>query len=154
MQPLIIGLDPGTTTAYAILDIDGEIIKVSSKRNIKLCNILTDIIYHGKPILVGTDKGKIPSLVKKFSNLTGAIIVSPDEDLLSCEKKKNIKAKNSHEADALSSAFFAYEQKKKLLERISNKLEKKDKLELKDEVVKIVFSNKSSIDRAIKTLES
>jgi uncharacterized protein len=154
MQPLIVGLDPGTTSAYAVLDIDGDVIKVASERNAKLSDIIKDIISYGKPLLIGTDKEKVPSFVKKFAILTGANIVSPEEDLLLQDKRINIKTKNEHENDALASAFFAYEQNKKLFDRINNKLKKKDKPELKNDVVNIVFSEKISIDKALKILES
>lgn len=122
MQPLIIGLDPGTTTAYAVLDSNREIIKVASKRNIKLSTIIRDIIRYGKPLVVGTDKEKIPRLVKKFSLATGAKIVNPYEDRSVREKRNStdIKTKNEHEFDALVSAFYAYDKYKNLFRKIKN----------------------------------
>jgi len=156
MQPLIIGLDPGTTTAYAILDSNGEIIKVNSKRNMKLSSILNDVIKYGKPLLVGTDKEKVPKLIKKFSLLTGAKIISPEEDRVVKEKRKaiNIKTRNGHEFDALTSAFFAFDKSKNLINRIKVNLKKRDMAELKDEVVSLVFSRGISIHKALNLVQS
>ncbi len=153
MQPLIIGLDPGTTSAYAILDISGDIIKVRSRRNMKLSVMIKDIIKYGKPLLAGTDKEKIPRTIKKFSLLTGAKIVSPEEDISVTQKKVPIKTKNEHETDALSSAYFAYDKYKSKFKRIRNYLIKKDKIELLDDVITLVISEEISKHKALKAIK-
>ena len=156
MHPLIIGLDPGTTTAYAILDSNREIIKVASRRNIKLSSIIRDIIKYGRPLLVGTDKEKVPRLVKKFSLATGAKIVSPPEDRSVREKRNsmNLKTKNEHEFDALVSAFYAYDKYQKTFRKIKNSLIKNNKIELLDYVITLVLLEEINIYKAVKILES
>jgi len=153
MQPLIIGLDPGTTSAYAIIDISGDIIKVRSRRNMKLSTMVKDIIKYGKPLLIGTDKEKIPKTIKKFSLSTGAKIVSPEEDISVTQKKVPIKTKNEHETDALSSAFFVYDKYKNKFKKIRNYLIKKDKVELLDNVITLVISEGMSKHKALKTIK-
>ncbi len=156
MQPLIIGLDPGTTTAYAILDSNRDIIKVASRRNIKLSTIIRDIIRYGKPLLVGTDKEKIPRLVKKFSLATGAKIVGPFEDRTVKEKRLSatIKTKNEHETDALACAFYAYDKYGNTFRKIKNNLIKNNKIELLDYVMAMVLLEDINIYKAVKILES
>jgi uncharacterized protein len=120
-KPLVaVGVDPGTTLGYAVVGLDGRILKVGSARGAGLQQLIEAVTYHGKPVIVGTDKAKLPEMVYQFSAKTGARIVAPEADLLVAEKKlliKGIEAGNSHENDALSSALFA-------LKRFSNRLSK------------------------------
>src|SRR3989338_1935418 len=78
---LIIGIDPGTTTAYAIIDIEGKLIKTSSSKHLELSKIISAAIKTGKVALVGTDKSKIPNLVYTFAAKIGARIIAPNEEL-------------------------------------------------------------------------
>jgi uncharacterized protein len=156
MQPLIIGLDPGTKTAYAILDTNAEIIKVDSSKSWDFSNLLREIIKYGKPLLVGTDKKTAPNLVRKFSMKTGAKIISPDKDLTGFEKKSLVKieTKNSHEFDALASAFYAYEKIFPLIKKIESFLEKENKPELKEQIFSMLITDSGlSIKTALEKIE-
>src|SRR3989338_1965903 len=64
---LIVGIDPGITTAYAVLDIEGKLIKTSSSKEFGLNQIISETTELGKVVLVGTDKSKIPNLVHLFA---------------------------------------------------------------------------------------
>ena len=44
---LIVGIDPGTTVAYAILDLNGTVIKTLSKKELDLSSLITEIIKLG-----------------------------------------------------------------------------------------------------------
>ena len=55
---LILGVDPGTTKGYAVLDIKGNILDVKSSKLISMDIIMGETIKLGKPILVGTDVKK------------------------------------------------------------------------------------------------
>ena len=69
---LIVGIDPGTTSAYAILDIDGRLVRMCSAKNKSFSNIVTEIVDFGKVLIVGTDKKKSPEFVQRFAVKTGA----------------------------------------------------------------------------------
>ena len=119
---LIVGVDPGTTLGYAVLDTDGNLIKTKSSKELSLNSLISEVIGLGNVIVVGTDKAKVPSLVDLFSVKTGGRLIKPRGDLKVSEKKKLIfgyKVKDEHQADALASALFAYKGIMSLLKRIN-----------------------------------
>ena len=63
----IIGLDPGTTSAYAILNLKGELIKTNSGKEFSLSEMIKEIMDECTPLIVSTDKAKIPGFVEEFS---------------------------------------------------------------------------------------
>ena len=154
--PIIVGIDPGTTTAFSILDINGNIVKVGSSKNMGLSALISMVIPYGDIILVGTDKQKCPKFIENFAVKTGAKIVKPKQDLLISEKKKlinRIKTKNSHEADSLASAILAYKNIYPLFKKVDSFLSRKSKKYLSNKVKKIVLMKGLSISDAIKYIE-
>ena len=118
---LIAGIDPGMTTAYAVLDIEGNLLHLNSSKQLDLNLLISEIINIGKVALVGTDKAKVPGLVEAFATKLGARIASPPEDLKVDEKRKMITGfdfNDEHQGDALASALFAYKEIKTLLNKI------------------------------------
>jgi len=53
---LVIGLDPGTTVGYAVMDIEGNLVCIGSSKNTGMSMIIDKIIPLGSVLLVGTDK--------------------------------------------------------------------------------------------------
>ena len=120
MQPIIAGIDPGTTVGYAVLDFNGSVLE-SGSGSLSLNELTRKIYLHGKPLAVGCDKRNVPSLVREFCAKTGARLFSPYDDL-DFEDKKNlvkIETKNSHEFDALASAVFAFNRLKVKIQKIT-----------------------------------
>ena len=108
---LIAGIDPGTTTAFAVLDIEGNLLHLVSSKQFDLNRLISEAIKFGKVVLVGTDKMKIPGLVGSFAAKLGARVIGPEEDLKVEEKRRMTGSFNfddEHQADALGSALFAY----------------------------------------------
>ena len=97
---LIVGIDPGTTTGYAVLDIDGKLLHLNSSKQLDLNQLISQTINLGKAVLVGTDKAKVPNLVGTFATKLGAKIVNPDEDLKVEEKRRM--AENFNFSDAFN----------------------------------------------------
>ncbi|MBS3123194.1 DUF460 domain-containing protein [Candidatus Woesearchaeota archaeon] len=122
----IVGLDPGTTTAYVLLGLKKEIVHSFSGKELGLNKVISQIIDHSRPLIVGTDKAKTPSFVEEFSRKTGAVIISPPEDLGREEKRLMLVEMgytsfngDEHEKDCLAAALYAYR-------KIATKLEKID----------------------------
>ena len=87
---IIVGIDPGTTIGYAILDMsetrsvsehaqehlvldmNKNLITTGSSKQLDLNSLLSTITLYGKVIAIGTDKKKTPSLIEKFAAKTGA----------------------------------------------------------------------------------
>ena len=154
---LIVGIDPGTTTAYAALDLSGNLVSINSSKNLGLNGLLNEVLNAGKVVVVGTDKAKIPSLVEDFSAKTGARIIYPKEDLKVEEKKstvKEFKTENEHQDDALASSLFAFKRIKPVLERIDLYVKENNKEGIKDSIIDLVLTKEVSIRESIDIIES
>ena len=154
---LIAGIDPGVTTAYAILDIEGNLICLKSKKEFGLNSIISEITNLGKVVLVGTDKEKVPSLVESFSIKTGAKVLRPNQDLKVIEKRdfiKNYATTDEHQGDALASALYAFQRTRPLMKKIDSIARDKNKSNLKSGIKEIVLTKNKSIHEAINILET
>src|SRR3989338_6419099 len=153
---LVVGIDPGTTTAYAVLDLSGNVVSVKSAKNLGINALLAEVMQLGKIVVIGTDKAKIPSLVEDFSAKTGARIVYPKEDLKVEEKKsmvRGFKTENEHQDDALASSLFAFKKIKPVLERIDSYAKENNKEGIKGNIIDLVLTKEVSIREAIDIID-
>lgn len=149
---MIVGIDPGTTVAWAFLDLNGKLISVGSRRNFDSDSLLKEIMNKGRALVIGCDKAKTPFLAQSIAAKFGAKVVSPNYDLLVDEKReltKNFQTNNAHESDALASALFAYNKVLPLLRRVEKTLEKEGRLNLLEKVFEIVLKENMSIRAAL-----
>ena len=140
MKPLsIIGLDPGTTTAGAVLDLNGKVIALFSSKELPLSKIIEKVVGVSLPVITSTDKAKVPALVEEFSRKMGTKIITPLADLLREEKRKLIAekemkiAENGHEHDALAAALYAYQELLPRLQKIERFISENGLIKLKEE---------------------
>lgn len=156
---LIVGVDPGTTVGYAVLDTRGNVLGTRSSKQLELNSIVEEVVGFGSVLAIGTDKRKCPSLVEKAAAKTGARIIAPKEDLFVAEKEmltKNYtagKAGNEHEKDALAAAIYAYKELEPLLQRIRKVLEDSGKQHMFGEVAEIVVTEGINIKAALRKAE-
>lgn len=158
MTLLIIGIDPGTTLGYAILDDEGELLSTGSGKNISVSELINDIIYFGRPLLLGCDKNPAPGFNEKIAVKLGAKLFYPKKDLLVKEKKELINKYNAklniHEQDALASAVFAFEKHKRFLGKIERFLKRESKQDLEEDVKLIMMRNEElPLQAALKKAE-
>jgi predicted RNase H-like nuclease (RuvC/YqgF family) len=110
---LIVGIDPGTTTAAAALDLDGNILLLQSSRQMNMGDVIESLYRVGKPLIVASDVQEMPYTVEKIRRAFSAIAYTPKQDV-SVETKIELTAPypyaNDHERDALSAALDAYRQ--------------------------------------------
>ncbi len=154
---LVVGIDPGTTTAYAVLDLNGNVVSIKSAKNLGINALLAEVVQLGKIAVIGTDKAKIPSLVEDFSAKTGARIIYPKEDLKVEEKKsmaREFKTENDHEDDALASSLFAFKRIKPVIERIDAFVKENKKENIKDNIIDLVLTKEVSIREAADIIEN
>src|SRR5512136_908593 len=108
---LIVGIDPGTTTAFAALDLDGNLLHLESSRQMAMADVIEALYKVGKPLVVATDVQEMPYSVEKIRRAFSAIAFVPKQDV-SVETKVEMTAPfeyaNDHERDALSAALDAY----------------------------------------------
>lgn len=119
-EPLLVGIDPGNTSAVAAVNLDGKLELLESKRELPPRDIIRLIIDTGKPVVVACDTKKMPSTVEKVASSLGAKKFEPDEDLEKQRKEKLGRGENSHEKDAAASAFHAYNNMKRQIEKIKD----------------------------------
>ena len=153
---LIVGIDPGTTTGYAVLDIDGKLLHLNSSKQLDLNQLISQTINLGKAVLVGTDNAKVPNLVGTFATKLGAKIVNPDEDLKVEEKRRmaeNFNFSDEHQGDALASALFAYKSARTLLDKIDIFVKENQKSNIKNQIKDIVITKSVSIKNAVSIIE-
>ncbi len=140
----IIGLDSGITSAYVVLGLDGTVIKTHSAKNFPLSEIISQVIAVCQPLVVSTDKAKVPSLVEEFSRKMGTMIVHPDQDLPREEKKRLVDStgyyeKSHHVQDSLASACFAYRKYLPRLLKINRYIEEHRLEEIQEEFTRIAL---------------
>jgi hypothetical protein len=149
---LIAGIDPGTTVGWALLDLAGKVVAFGSRKELDLDSLISIFTKHGRIILVGSDKAKLPSFVQEAATKLGAKVVSPSQDLRVDEKREmteDIKWNNAHEMDALASSFVAFRKVHPLLKKINSFLLREQKLGLFEDVVEIVLKEEISIHSAM-----
>lgn len=110
---LIVGIDPGTTTAVAAVDLDGNLLHLASSRQMNMGDVVESLYRVGKPIIVASDVQEMPYSVEKVRRAFSAVPYTPKQDV-SVETKIELTAPfpytNDHERDALSAALDAYRQ--------------------------------------------
>lgn len=151
MERLIVGVDPGITSAYAALDLEGNIVKLKSAKNFTLAMMIEELIYAGKPIIIGVDVKTPPDFVKKLATKLNAIIINPKFDMPVGQKirmvaDRKVKPHDDHQRDALSAAFFAFQEIKPLLTKVEYALKKEGKEHLRPEIQELVIRGTNITD--------
>jgi predicted RNase H-like nuclease (RuvC/YqgF family) len=121
---VVVGIDPGTTTAVALLDLDGSPLDVHSTRTADTAEVIEWIIEHGRPVLVAADVEPMPDTVEKIRRSFDAGGWIPERDLPVDEKLHRTREEpydNDHERDALAAALFAFDDHAEQFERVAAK---------------------------------
>ncbi|MBR9682765.1 MAG: DUF460 domain-containing protein [Candidatus Aenigmarchaeota archaeon] len=153
MKPVIIGFDPGLTSAFAVVSLNGDILKLKSDRELTFPTIKEEVIKLGRPVLLAIDKASTGTSAEKLASSLGCNIWKPESDMLVDDKdditsEKNVS--NDHERDALASALVVYNQYEILFRKIDSILNTRDLLSFSDDVKAMIIEKKvSSIDEAI-----
>ncbi|QCJ46945.1 DUF460 domain-containing protein [Haloprofundus sp. MHR1] len=122
---VIVGIDPGTTTAVAVADLDGNVLDVYSSRTDDTADVVEWLIERGRPTIVAADVQPMPETVEKFRRSFEAVGWAPPRDLPVDEKlhrTRNVDYDNDHERDALAAALFAYDDHEDQFARITRKV--------------------------------
>lgn len=152
---LIVGVDPGTTTGYAVLGTSGKLLRMRSSKQLDLNNVVEEIVQLGSILAIGTDRQKCPQLIEKIAAKTGAKVILPGYDLPVAEKESMVQgfAGNQHQKDSLAAALYAYKELEPLLQRIEKALASEGKQELFREVTRIVVIDGINIKEALRQVE-
>ncbi len=155
---IIVGYDPGITTAISILDTHGKIVSLVSKRNIGKGEIVKYISRFGKPLIVSTDKNPLPRSVEKLASTFSSKVSYPEISMSVIEKQQlaketDIVTKNDHEIDALAASIKAWRKYKGLSLKVERSLNEIGLMEFYDDVLaKLIREESGNINNAINEL--
>jgi predicted RNase H-like nuclease (RuvC/YqgF family) len=124
-EHVIVGIDPGTTTAAAVLGLEGEVLDVLSTRTADTAAVIEWVVERGRPLLVAADVTPMPETVEKIRRSFDAAGWTPDRDLPVDVKKhrtREVGYDNDHERDAIAAAFGAFDAHKDQFERVAAKV--------------------------------
>lgn len=116
---LFVGVDPGTTVGFAVLDIDGSVVDKGSFKGSSFSSLVSRIISSGVPLVVATDKSKVPSFVLRLSSALGARVWFPRFDISVSDKRSLVsESVNDHVRDSLAAVRLAFKSFKPLINRV------------------------------------
>lgn len=126
---LVVGFDPGKTSALSLIDILlNKVVFISSFNEKNLKFIIRKITNYGIPLFVGYDKNKACKKIDVLARKLNLIKVYPKEDLKISKKRKivreflqnnnNICLNNKHEFDSLAIAIYTFKKIKPILNKI------------------------------------
>ncbi|SDJ66697.1 hypothetical protein SAMN05216226_1074 [Halovenus aranensis] len=151
-DPIVVGIDPGTTTAVATVGLDGEVLDVLSTRTADTAAVIEWIIERGRPILIGADVTPMPETVEDIRRSFDAAGWVPDRDLAVDVKKHRTRETgydNDHERDAIAAALGAYDAHKDQFDRIAAKVPPRQDL---GTVVARVVADEESVEAVLTDL--
>lgn len=154
-KALIVGIDPGVNTGIAILDVNGDLVTITSKRNAKRTEITKYITKFGNPVIIASDVSPPPESVKKIAKTFGCKIFYPDVSLSNVEKHEIVKKYDikSHQKDALAAAIKAFKSYHELFSKIEDTVSKLGLEDIFDEIViKLIKEKADNIADAIEKI--
>ncbi|WP_254279640.1 DUF460 domain-containing protein [Haloarcula marina] len=150
---VVVGVDPGTTTAVAIVGLDGEVLDVYSSRTNDRADVIEWIIERGRPVVVAADVTPMPETVEKFRRSFDAAGWKPDRDLPVDEKKHRTRDDaydNDHERDAMAAALYAFDHHESQFERVASKVPPQHEV---GRVVARVVAGDESVESVLRDIE-
>ena len=148
---IIVGLDPGTTTGIAALNLHGELVDLVSSKEMSSSDVIEWIASRGRPLIVATDVFPTPGAVEKVKRSFSATLYSPGMDVPAEEKialAREFGYKNDHERDALAAASSAFKKYKNKFVQVDKKVPS----EIDPDEVKALVVKGYSIENAISEL--
>jgi predicted RNase H-like nuclease (RuvC/YqgF family) len=122
---VVVGVDPGTTTAVAIVGLDGEVLDVLSTRTADTAAVTEWIVERGRPVVVAADVTPMPETVEKLRRSFDAAGWTPERDLPVDTKQHRTRQAgydNDHERDAMAAALSAYDDHEDQFDRVAAKV--------------------------------
>jgi hypothetical protein len=149
---VFVGIDPGTTTAAAVVGLDGGVLDVYSTRTADTADVIEWLVERGRPVVVAADVEPMPETVEKFRRSFDAAGWAPETDLPVDEKlhrTRDCTYDNDHERDALAAALFAFDAYEDQFARITRKVPPQFD---RGEVIDRVVTGEASVEAALREL--
>ncbi len=135
-EGLIVGIDVGMTSAYAILDLDANLVALNSRREFGINKLVSEISSYGKSIAIASDVVATPKFVLDVAKKLRTAIIKPDKRIGMQKKRRIVKdfsrefienTRNKHEIAALAAAILAYKHFSALINKIDGIKTSEDK---------------------------
>ncbi|MCE5213735.1 MAG: DUF460 domain-containing protein [Methanobacterium sp.] len=168
---LIVGFDPGLTAGIAILDLKGNILSVTSFKEITRAEIIKHIISYGKAVLISTDVYPPPKMVKKLATSLNAKLHYPFKDMSVGSKIELVEShlsekyssrskvvpsdevpQDAHQRDALAASIRTYKSYEKKMEIIETRSKEINLTSQQIEQVKMMVIDGTAISSAIRMI--
>ncbi|GAB6860905.1 DUF460 domain-containing protein [Haloplanus litoreus] len=149
---VLVGIDPGTTTAAAVVGLDGDVLDVFSTRTADTAGVIEWLVERGRPVVVAADVEPMPETVEKFRRSFDAAGWEPESDLPVDEKLHRTREHtydNDHERDAMAAALFAFDAYEDQFERITRKVPPQFD---RGEVIDRVVGGEASVEAVLRDL--
>lgn len=151
MRHVIVGIDPGKTSAIACIDLDGRVVLLASKRFAGLTWFVASARGAGSPVVIASDKKRPVDTVSKIAAIFDAVLFVPESDI-SVSKKKAVQredesVENLHQRDALTAARVAYNHYSNKLKQAERLAREKGSTEIDE--VKAMVIRKYSVSEAL-----
>ncbi|WP_338740038.1 DUF460 domain-containing protein [Haloplanus salilacus] len=151
---VLVGIDPGTTTAAAVVSLDGEVLDVLSTRTADTAGVIEWLVERGRPVVVAADVEPMPETVEQFRRSFDAAGWEPASDLPVDEKlhrTRDLSYDNDHERDALAAALFAFDDYEDQFDRITRKVPPQFD---RGEVIDRVVTGEASVEAVLEELST
>jgi uncharacterized protein len=134
---VIVGFDPGTASALAVIDLKGKLLFSKSFKG--GLSQATRLLSSYRPSVVASDRREMES-VRKLAASFGAVAFFPKKDMDLKEKAALVKGyglKDQHQKDALAAALHAYKHYRRLIDRVMAREREIFDMLIKDELANI-----------------
>ncbi len=156
----ILGIDPGTTAAYCLLTLEGQVRVLKSRKGLTRADLIREVYENGIPAIVASDVPQVPHFVEKFASTVNAPVFTPkkpiavvDKQELAREYSTDKRARNAHERDALTAAVYAYRSILPKLQQIDRMI-RDQQLSVDRNYLKALVIKGTSINEALAIIES
>jgi predicted RNase H-like nuclease (RuvC/YqgF family) len=155
----ILGIDPGTTAAYCLLSLNGNIRALRSRKGLTRADIIREVYEKGIPVMIASDVPQVPHFVEKIASTVNAPVFTPPKPIPVSEKQElarnyseTDRVRNAHERDALTAAVYAYRTIQSKLQQI-DRIVREEQLHIDRNHLKALVIKGTSINEARATLE-
>jgi hypothetical protein len=132
---VIVGIDPGIKTGYAVLDLAGRLVASGCEKEASDERIIRAISEAGVPVLVASDTRPPSHFVQKVAARLNVRVFAPRESMTKIEKKEiGSIIDDAHIRDSYAAAVKAYRKYQNRLRQI-DKMDVSGKEELKRMVI-------------------
>jgi uncharacterized protein len=116
---VIVGIDPGIKTGYAILDLEGRLVASGCEKEASDERIVKIISGAGIPVLVASDTSPPSHFVQKIAARLNVRVFAPHESMTKLEKRQiGGGVYDVHARDAYAAAVKAYRRYQNRLRQI------------------------------------